>query len=676
MSCPFGYGSLQQAQRMAEQMEQRNGNPQPANGAAEAPVAAPANGASSPEVSSASTSPQVASSSTSSPESNVTGPGSLFPPTRAAGHLKLPLGLWTGGLRRSLGVENAHPISVWMKEMQSRGGLKGIDIEKELLGFETAGGVLAGEPESASSDGAEPAPALQQSQLEQLDELTRQQHAKNWKEKRERPPAEFDAFQPAAAPAPTGSPGPFLPGATLAPRINHNRYLAQPPAERYDQEITYWNYIHPAELASLQTGRQGKGLNHHEEHLFILVHQVFELWFKQILWEMEYVRNVLIGYRDPNLPALPRERNPLTRAVQRLDRADKILRLATEGYAIMETMDPADFLEFRDFLSPSSGFQSVQLREIEIILGLKDDERLACAGRHYREAFMANGENKTPIFDQRLREHTLKDGLYIWLRRHLPSSRLDEFLQAYFSVIDTQNSEKSKDFDEELALLEKMRARTNDAREISYLKDLTEKARFGRQLARNSAEDVRAFFADPLLGKQRAAILYLFTYHTHPACAPAAALVNGFLLFEQAVILWRQRHARMVEMFIGRRPGTGGSSGVEYIDNTAQQYRIFTDLWRIRSLCVSRSKLAFDPDEGALSYAEAGTQMDTDIARVEEEIRAETQRIKDAAKAQQKQADGSVPAAAAAAAVGGAATSSTSIAAGIGPGAGVGQTAV
>lgn len=205
-----------------------------------------------------------------------------------------------------------------------------------------------------------------------------------------------------------------------------------------------------------------QGLNNPDEHLFILVHQTFELWFKQILWELEYVRNVMIGYRDPHLPKEPREFNPLGRCVQRLERSDKILRLATEGYAVMETMDPADFLEFRDFLSPSSGFQSVQLREMEILLGLKDEERLACAGRHYREAFMANGDDKTPIFDHRLREHTLKDGLYIWLRRHVPTTRLPQFLDAYFKVINTQNSEKSKDFEEELSLLDKMAARTKD----------------------------------------------------------------------------------------------------------------------------------------------------------------------------------------------------------------------
>lgn len=170
--------------------------------------------------------------------------------------------------------------------------------------------------------------------------------------------------------------------------------------------------------------------------------------------------------------------------------------------------------------------------------------------------------------------------------------------------------------------------------ELSYLKDLSEKAKFGRQLARNSSDDVRLFFADPLLGTPRSAILFLFTYHMHPSFKEAAALINGFLKFEQAVLLWRLRHARMVEMFIGRRPGTGGSSGVEYIDQTAAQYRIFTDIWRIRSLCVAASKLDFDPTDGAANFGP--DRFSEDIEEVEAGIRAETQRIKDEAAAKAK----------------------------------------
>ena len=66
--------------------------------------------------------------------------------------------------------------------------------------------------------------------------------------------------------------------------------------------------------------------------------------------------------------------------------------------------------------------------------------------------------------------------------------------------------------------------------------------------------------------------------------------------FEQAFVIWRQRHARMVERIIGRRVGTGGSSGVDYLDATALRYRVFSELWAIRSLLLRKAAVpALDP---------------------------------------------------------------------------------
>ena len=66
--------------------------------------------------------------------------------------------------------------------------------------------------------------------------------------------------------------------------------------------------------------------------------------------------------------------------------------------------------------------------------------------------------------------------------------------------------------------------------------------------------------------------------------------------FEQAFVIWRQRHARMVERIIGRRVGTGGSSGVDYLDETALRYRVFSDLWAARSLLLRKAAVpTLDP---------------------------------------------------------------------------------
>ena len=101
----------------------------------------------------------------------------------------------------------------------------------------------------------------------------------------------------------------------------------------------------------------------HDELLFITIHQVYELWFKQLLFELEAVRNAMLDYRGG-------------RARHLLQRAHAIERVLIEQLPVLETMSPQDFLEFRTHLAPASGFQSVQFREIEFISGLKDERYL------------------------------------------------------------------------------------------------------------------------------------------------------------------------------------------------------------------------------------------------------------------------------------------------------------
>ena len=107
----------------------------------------------------------------------------------------------------------------------------------------------------------------------------------------------------------------------------------------------------------------------HDETLFIVVHQVFELWFKQIIAELE--RILLLFGQKP----LPERQIPTI--VSGLERIQKILLLFPPQFDVLETMTPMDFLEFRNLLHPASGFQSLQFRKVEIMLGLKTGERAA-----------------------------------------------------------------------------------------------------------------------------------------------------------------------------------------------------------------------------------------------------------------------------------------------------------
>lgn len=101
----------------------------------------------------------------------------------------------------------------------------------------------------------------------------------------------------------------------------------------------------------------------HDELLFIIVHQTYELWFKQVVFELIAARNLIFAGDAPGARHL-------------LRRIHSIERVAIEQVAVLETMSPQDFLEFRVKLAPASGFQSVQFREIEFISGLKDEAYL------------------------------------------------------------------------------------------------------------------------------------------------------------------------------------------------------------------------------------------------------------------------------------------------------------
>lgn len=126
-------------------------------------------------------------------------------------------------------------------------------------------------------------------------------------------------------------------------------------------EIEYGSYLKIPQLLSLQELQSD---DEHDEMLFIIVHQVYELWFKQVLHELDRV-GVLIDDDD------------LTRAGGQLNRILKILKTLVQQIDVLETMTPLEFESFRSFLGSASGFQSSQFREIEFVLGNKDAANLA-----------------------------------------------------------------------------------------------------------------------------------------------------------------------------------------------------------------------------------------------------------------------------------------------------------
>ncbi len=167
--------------------------------------------------------------------------------------------------------------------------------------------------------------------------------------------------------------------------------------------LTYGEYLKVPELLALQRLRSEPPV--HDELLFIVVHQAYELWFKQLIFELESIRDRMFD-GDPE------------RARHYLERVHAIERVLIEHIEVLQSMAPQDFLEFRSYLSPASGFQSAQFREVEFLSGLKDERFL--------DDMAASPEERERL-KRRLDEPTLWEGFCALLEKSdLPMPPGDE----------------------------------------------------------------------------------------------------------------------------------------------------------------------------------------------------------------------------------------------------------
>ncbi len=168
--------------------------------------------------------------------------------------------------------------------------------------------------------------------------------------------------------------------------------------------LTYSSYLKLDELLRLQQPLSDGP--EHDETLFIIIHQVYELWFKEVIHELDYLRQLLI------------ETNTAL-ALATFKRVLTVLKVLVAQIDILETMTPLDFLSFRDRLESGSGFQSHQFRELEFILGRRD----RAAIEHFPEGSMGRQR-----LEARYRQGTLWDAFLRYLADSgyaVPSELLD-----------------------------------------------------------------------------------------------------------------------------------------------------------------------------------------------------------------------------------------------------------
>lgn len=346
--------------------------------------------------------------------------------------------------------------------------------------------------------------------------------------------------------------------------------------------MNYWDYIRVEDLLRLQGGiRDEEEKLSNDEVLFIVVHQVYELWFKLILRELTSVRDLFAMNPVPDMA--------LSGAVRGLRRVTTIFEQAAAHFRVMETLTTRDYLGFRDGLIPASGFQSAQMREIEILLGLPDEKRIPLgAESSYKEA-LKTSDGKASVALDRV-ERRIADGpslssvVRAWLSRtpvsdEGPGPFLDRTLEAI-------RAETEKRY---VMACERMQATGDEAARL--------RARYDAELAlaeaflRGEDDPERSTEARDEVRHVRAALLFIESYRDLPRLAWPREVIDALITMEQAMLIWRQRHARMVERVIGRRVGTGGSSGVDYLDQTAIRYRVFADVWAVRTLLLRKDAI-------------------------------------------------------------------------------------
>jgi tryptophan 2,3-dioxygenase len=155
--------------------------------------------------------------------------------------------------------------------------------------------------------------------------------------------------------------------------------------------VTYSSYLKLDELLSLQ--RPVSEGPEHDETLFIVIHQVYELWFKELLHEIDYLKLLL-------------ERRDTPRALHTLKRVLTILKVVVAQIDVLETMTPLEFLTFRERLESGSGFQSFQFRELEFVLGMKNTSAL--------DRYPKDSDSRRRL-ERRLSEPTLWDAFLRFL---------------------------------------------------------------------------------------------------------------------------------------------------------------------------------------------------------------------------------------------------------------------
>lgn len=347
-------------------------------------------------------------------------------------------------------------------------------------------------------------------------------------------------------------------------------------------DVHYHDYLQLDKILDAQQPESAKhNASAHDEMLFIIIHQTYELWFKQMHHEVDSVLQIM---RKPSL----NDNSPeLQTVVHRLNRVTVILRVLIHQIDILETMTPMDFLDFRDMLRPASGFQSWQFKLLEAKLGLKFEHR------HGKEYYTSQLRQKhVDLIKEAETSLSFIQLVNDWLER-MPIFEDDEAWQD-FEVHTRKVHEGSG--------------------ERLFWSEY--KSRYANSLAEAEKDNINSFDAVffqqheshySFSAKANRAALFIMLYRGYPMLQQPFQLLNGLLEVDEQLGTWRHRHMNMVHRMIGTRIGTGGSSGKDYLKAAADKHYIFKEVAQLTSFLIERKRLPRLPKriEQQLGFATA-----------------------------------------------------------------------
>lgn len=342
----------------------------------------------------------------------------------------------------------------------------------------------------------------------------------------------------------------------------------------------YQNYLQLEKLLALQNPSSAiAGNPQHDELLFIIVHQAYELWFKQILHELSSV----MDFFRQGVPE-----NTLLIILERLNRITDIQKLLIQQMRIVETMTAMEFLSFRNYLNPGSGFQSLQFRLFENKLGLHPDNRINYNSTDYTQYFKT--QNQT-VLEASHTETTLAKLVERWLESFpfvddndgefwkLYRKAVEDMLQHDKFVIESNphNNEEIKD------------TQTRGYQKTcSVFDELFNESRYN---------ELREAGIKRFSYRAMKAVIFIYSYRDYPLLQAPFRLLTLLTDVDENTMIWRFHHLNMVQRMIGVKNGTGGSTGYHYLRATlSDNYKAFLDLFQVSTFLLPQVSLPTLPE--------------------------------------------------------------------------------